>query len=131
VVDLFASDVTFAALRKAQQGLTQRSRLLAQNIANVNTPNYHRRDVNFTDEIAAALDHTKGDTRAERSAAVLDSVAEEVVEERLFYRPDMGGVDIDREMAEIAKNSLMSQATQQLMGKKIHQLRMVIKDGRI
>jgi flagellar basal-body rod protein FlgB len=131
VVDFFASDVTFAALEKAQHGLTERSRLIAQNIANINTPNYHRRDVNFTSEIAAALDESRGGKRAERASAVLDSVAEEVVEERLFYRPDMGGVDLDREMAEQAKNSMMGQAIQQLMGKKIHQLRMVIKDGKI
>ena len=131
MVDLFANDVTFAALRKAQQGLGERSRLIAQNIANVNTPNYHRRDVNFTDEIAAALDATRGSTRAERSAAVLDTVAEEVVEERLFYRPDMGGVDIDREMAEFAKTTMLNQAAGQLLGKKIRQYRLVIKDGRV
>ena len=127
MVDLFAGDVTYAALRKAQQGLSERSRLIAQNLANVNTPNYKRRDVNFTDEIAAALDGARGGTREQRANAVLNTVAEEVVEERLFFRPDMGGVDIDREMAEFAKTSMLSQAAGTLLGKKIRQYRSVIR----
>lgn len=127
MVDLFASDATYAALRKAQQGLSERSRLIAQNLANVNTPNYKRHDVNFQGEIAAALDATRGQTRAERTSAVLNTVAEEVVEERLFYRPDMGGVDLDREMAEFAKTQMMGQAAGQLLAKKIRTYRSVIK----
>lgn len=54
-----------------------------------------------------------------------------MVEERLFYRPDMGGVDIDREMVEFAKAQLKSSLVSQLLYEKIRQYRTVIKDGRV
>lgn len=130
MVDLLAKDVTLATLVAAQAGLTKRMNLITQNIANVNTPNYKRRDVAFGDELAAALGRP-ADDRAERVANLSQVVAREVVEERLFYRPDMGGVDIDREMVEFAKAQLKSSLVSQLLYEKIRQYRTVIKDGRV
>jgi flagellar basal body rod protein FlgB len=43
---------------------------------------------------------------------------------------DKGGVDIDREMSELAKNSLYGSALGQLLSKRISQYRTVIRDGR-
>lgn len=125
-----AKDVTLAALSASQTGLAQRFNLIAQNIANVNTPGYKRRDVSFTDELAQALAVPTAD-RGERVARASDVVAREIVEEQLFYRSDMGGVDIDREMVELAKTQVKMAAINQLLYKKIYQYRLVIKDGRI
>lgn len=130
MVDLLAKDVTLATLVAAQAGLKKRSNLIAQNIANVNTPNYKRRDVSFNDELAAALNRPAGNRR-EMVANITRVVAREVVEERLFYRPDMGGVDIDREMVEFAKTQIKSSLVNQLLYEKIRQYRTVIKDGRV
>ena len=125
-----ARDVTLAALSASQAGLAQRLNLIAQNIANVNTPGYKRRDVSFTDELAQALAAPAAE-RGERAGRVSGVVAREVVEEQLFYRPDMAGVDIDREMVELAKTQVKMAAVNQLLYKKVHQYRLVIKDGRI
>lgn len=129
-MDLLAKDVTLAALATSQTALAERRGLIAQNIANVNTPNYERRDVVFRDELVAAMKAPAGD-RAERVKNIGQVIAREVVEDRLFYRPDMGGVDIDREMTELAKNQLEGSAMQQLVYKKIRQYRTVIKEGRV
>ena len=51
-VDLLARDVTLATLAKAQSASTERTRMLAENIANVNTPGYKRHDVDFQSELA-------------------------------------------------------------------------------
>ena len=125
-----AKDVTLASLRTSQKGLSRRFELIAQNIANINTPNYKRRDISFTDELAAALD-TAASNRAEQVENVSGVVAQEIIEERLFYRPDMGGVDIDREMTELAKTQMKKAAVTQLMIKKISQYRTVIKEGMV
>jgi len=142
-VDVLARDVTFAALAQSLDALSLRQTLIAQNIANVNTPGYKRRDISFTEELAAALGpqpDTEGAAAtgaaavpdwAQRVERVMHTVAREVVEENLFYRADMGGVDLDREMAEQAKSSLMYAAMAQLASKKIQQYRLVIRDGRM
>jgi flagellar basal-body rod protein FlgB len=130
MVDVLGRDVTLAALTASQSALDSRLELLAQNIANVNTPGYKRRDVDFVTELAAALDAPAADRR-ERVADLGRVVAREVVEDRLFLRPDLGGVDLDREMAELAKTQLRLAALNQLVYKKIRQYRSVIKDGRI
>jgi flagellar basal-body rod protein FlgB len=129
-VDIFARDVTFATLAKSLSAQSRRQTLIAGNIANVNTPGYKRRDIaDFSAELADALD--SGGTRAEKASRVEQVVAREVVEDELFYRADMGGVDIDREMAELAKSSLFGSAYNQLLQKRISQYRMVIRDGRV
>ena len=129
-VDVLSSDVTLAALVAAQRGLGLRRELIAQNIANVNTPNYHRRDTDFTQVLVEAL-AAPAATRAERVEAIGQVVAREVIAERLFYRADLGGVDLDREMAEFAKVQLHGSAISQLIYEKLHQYRMVIKEGRV
>jgi len=129
-VDLFARDVTFATLAKALGGTSRRQTLIAENIANVNTPGYKRKDISdFSSELAEAL--APGGTRQEQVARVSDVVAREVVQDELFYRADKGGVDIDREMAELAKASLLGATYNQLLSKRISQYRMVIRDGRM
>jgi flagellar basal-body rod protein FlgB len=129
-VDVFARDVTFATLVKALGLQGKRQTLIAENIANVNTPGYKRRDVaDFSAELAAALE--AGGSRAEQVERVDQVVAREVVADELFYRADMGGVDLDREMAELAKSSLLGAAYNQLLQKRIGQYRMVIRDGRV
>ncbi len=129
-MDVLARDVTLAALTASQSALTKRLSLLAQNIANVNTPDYKRRDITFTEELAEALGQPVSG-RDERAARVGGVVAREVVEEQLFYRADQGGIDIDREMVELAKAQVKGMVLQQLVYKKIRQYRSVIRDGRI
>ncbi len=129
-MDVLSRDVTLAALTAAQRGLDQRKELIAQNIANINTPGYKRRDVEFADTLARALEEPHAG-RAAKAASLGNVVAREIIEERLFYRVDMGGVDLDREMAEFAKVQLQSSAVSQLIYKKIRQYRAVIKEGRV
>lgn len=47
--------VTSAALSSALDGLALRQRTIANNIANINTPNYHAKRVSFEDALAASV----------------------------------------------------------------------------
>lgn len=128
-MDVFARDVTWATLAKSLQAQSFRQTLIAENIANVNTPGYKRRDLSdFQQELAAALEGAG--SRGEAVKRVEDVVAHEVVADELFYRADQAGVDIDREMAELAKTTMLGAAYNQLLQKRISQYRMVIRDGR-
>lgn len=129
-MDVFANDVTLAGLIKSMQAQSMRKGLIAQNIANVNTPGYKRRDVAFAAELSEALADKAG-SRSARASRVMGTKAHEIVEDNLFFRTDMNGVDLDREMVEHAKANIMGSTMSQLIAKKIRMYRMVIKNGRI
>jgi flagellar basal-body rod protein FlgB len=56
--------VTSAALNSALDGLALRQRTIANNIANVNTPNYHAKRVLFEDALAKSVDAGNGHVTA-------------------------------------------------------------------
>ena len=52
--------VTASALSSALDGLALRQRVIANNIANVNTPDYHAKRVLFEDALAKSVDQKSG-----------------------------------------------------------------------
>lgn len=84
-----------------------RHRVIAQNVANVNTPGYKRLEVRFADELGRAT----GEARPQ--------VAEGVGPERV----DGNTVDIDREMNDLTKNALLYQAAMQVLANRMAALR--------
>jgi len=59
--------VTSTALASAMDGLALRQRAIANNIANVNTPNYHAQRVSFEAALAASVE--SGNGRADATTA--------------------------------------------------------------
>lgn len=53
------TDTTFQVLEKALDGSSHRHRVLANNIANVNTPGFKRTDISFQEDLRKALDCAK------------------------------------------------------------------------
>jgi flagellar basal-body rod protein FlgB len=93
-----------------------RHRVIAQNVANVNTPGYQRREVAFEEELAKALAQP-GTAKPVIAKVVLSDGPE---------RADGNNVDIDREMGELAKNGLLYQAAAQLLNSRLASLRAAI-----
>ncbi len=100
-----------------------RNRLLAQNLANVNTPYYKRLDVDFQsllekkiakDELEIRRTHRKHFGRVIPEAGPPKVTRETKTIERF----DQNNIDVEFEMAQVAENSLFFQAaTQRLKGK--------------
>ncbi|MDP9882621.1 flagellar basal-body rod protein FlgB [Sinomonas atrocyanea] len=61
--------VTSAALTSALDGLSQRQRAIADNIANVNTPGYHAQRVSFESALAASVQAGDGHASATTSVS--------------------------------------------------------------
>ncbi len=59
------TSVTTVALTSALDGLAMRQRAIANNIANVNTPDYHAKRVVFEDALAASVEAGNGRTVAQ------------------------------------------------------------------
>lgn len=56
--------VTYVALNSAIDGLAQRQRVIANNVANINTPNFQASRVQFEDELAKQVRRGNGAVEA-------------------------------------------------------------------
>lgn len=76
--------------------------MLSQNISNVDTPGYKRKDVTFAEELERMMrqdDFDKKDVEAVKVKVFEDN-------SKLSYRIDGNNVDIDVEMVRLAQNQL-------------------------
>jgi flagellar basal-body rod protein FlgB len=93
-------DTTQLALERAMEGAGLRQQALASNLANVNTPGYRRRDVDFHGALAGAM--RSGDT-----TTALQEVGIQASEDpTAVVRADGSSVDVDAESAKLAANGL-------------------------
>lgn len=116
---VFFRNNTFISLSKALDALSLRHEILADNIANVNTPGFKARRVQFEDELKAAL--SRGDPASMRPV---------IEEDELRVRADGNSVDIDLEMAKLAETTILYSALSRLISGKFGSLKSVISEGR-
>lgn len=127
--DIFAGR-TMDALEKGLAALALRQRVIADNIANVNTPGFKRSEVSFAKELAEYLEAVEA---AEKGgpAVMKPSFRPRVARvEGLTMRLDGNNVDIDQEMTRLAENSLLYEAAARQMAWKFGLLRAAITEGR-
>ena len=98
-------DNTELGLQRAIEGAGLRQQVLAQNIANANTPGYRRKDVDFHDALRTAMGE---------GGPALKDVGFSVQTDQSATRADGNGVDIDVESANLAENGLEYQALVQV-----------------
>jgi flagellar basal-body rod protein FlgB len=106
-------------LTRLLDAATLRHRVIANNLANVNTPGYHRREVAFDQAFARAL-RTKGE---EAAAAVRPRVVESSA---TTARQDGNTVDVDQELGELNKNAMMFQTFTQFLAGQIATMKTAI-----
>jgi flagellar basal-body rod protein FlgB len=112
-VSLF--DVTSSALEVAIKGTEARQSVLANNLANVNTPNFKRSDVSFQSALASALGSANGDTSVVDNTAFTTST-----DAATSMRADGNNVDVDVESANLAKNQLLFDSVMAIDSKRLH-----------
>jgi flagellar basal-body rod protein FlgB len=95
-------DNTQLGLERAISGSSMRQEVLANNLANAETPGFKRSDVDFHSALAQAMQ--TGD------AASIESTGFSAQQENQTLRADGNGVDIDVESANMAKNGLEYEA---------------------
>ena len=125
-------------LRTALEGLTARQRTIADNVANVDTPEFKASRVSFE----TALKQAHGTVeRPLQLMKVQNGVAGPgetpnapkptvTMETDLGRRNDGNNVDVDREMLELADTNVRYNAVIQVVSAKMSGLRYVINDGR-
>lgn len=137
------SDISFGQtvgmLKNAMDGAGSSHSVIANNIANVNTPNFRRSDVSFK-EALAATDPGPGDpdelalvTTSDRHIAVGGTQDPQpfaittAVDNGQQMRVDGSNVDVDQEMAKLSLNSAYAQTMGQLLQNQFSRLRQAIQ----
>lgn len=94
-------------LDKALDASWTRNSVIANNIANVDTPGFKRQDVKFEEYLLNEVGYTD-DLDSEVAGADMDSLSAMTYTDyaNVSYRLDGNNVDIDTENAELAKNQI-------------------------
>lgn len=139
------SERGMVAVEKGLAALSLRHRVIADNVANLNTPGYKRGDVSFAEQLTAYLDdlaarkaaRANGGNAGDPLGATAASAprAPEAFTPQ-FYRVNSAGrldgnnVDIEAEMARLAENALLYEAASRQASVKLGLLRLAITEGR-
>ena len=117
-------------LDKAADASWLRNETIANNIANVDTPNYKRQDVNFQSALAEALGYNKYTSMDEKVGNLTTDQAEATVYtdySGYSYRLDGNNVDIDTENTILAKNQLVYEGLLNSISQEFQNLQAAMK----
>jgi len=119
-------------LKTAADASWLREEVLTNNIANVDTPNYKRQDVEFTTYLKSALEQagTPASTLTQKvNEANLSGITTKTYTENttLSYRMDGNNVDLSTENAELAAEQINYNALIDSMNNEFTRMKAVLK----
>jgi flagellar basal-body rod protein FlgB len=131
------TDLAWGVMEKDLSGLAKRFEATSQNIANMNTPRYARRDISFEDQLKEVIDAPSRLPLKRTSERHFSNVTTDVYEvtprERQvgneIYRLDWNNVDPETETALMAETRMSYQAMARAMTRKIAMYRRAIGGG--
>ncbi|NLV37444.1 MAG: flagellar basal body rod protein FlgB [Clostridiaceae bacterium] len=115
-----------------------RNEVIAQNIANVDTPGYKKSSVTFEEHLDSAMDSRgfRGNTTDDRHIPIGKTDVEKVNirvtrdYKNLSTRLDENNVDVETEMASLAKNNIRYNTLIQSVSNSYQTIKSVINGGR-
>lgn len=126
-------------LEKALDAAWLRNEALSNNIANADTPGYKRSDVSFGDALAASMGDFKiGSVKKDDKFLPIGNDARSIPapevsstsDDFTSMRRDNNNVDVDVEMAELAKNAIKYNALIAQLNKQFSIIKYSISGGR-
>lgn len=116
-------------LDKAADAANSRNEIISNNIANVDTPNYKRKDVSFQSYLEMEL--IGGESLDERVSEVNTHLSDfggliYTDSSTLSYRLDGNNVDIDTESAMLAENQIRYNALVEQIGQEFDRYKTVL-----
>lgn len=130
------SNLQLSALEQGINAASLRHKVISNNIANVNTPGFKKSEVVFESLLQEALDekgrlplaqtnsrHMQGGEVSSK-APVIETV------NSTSFRTDGNNVDIDIEMANLAKNNIYYNSLVTQLGKYFTSIKSAINEGR-
>lgn len=109
-------DTASATLVQILDATALRHRILSNNLANVDTPGFTRKDVSFEQELADAV-------RSGHPERAEVTVSEDTSD---LPRADGNNVSVEKELSEMNKNAMMHQMALQLLQSKMAMERIAV-----
>lgn len=125
-------------LSKGLNAYSLRNKVISNNIANVETPDYKRQDVKFDEILKKNIENNRtleGYSTDEKHIRInsrnMNDVNPEVyTEKNTKSRLDGNNVDIDVEMAELSKDHIKFSVVSQQLSGYFRKIKMAITEGR-
>ncbi|MUV39970.1 Flagellar basal body rod protein FlgB [Lentibacillus sp. JNUCC-1] len=126
---------TIKTLEHGLDFASAKNKAISNNIANVDTPHYKAKNVQFKDELHKFMDEPLAAKRTHPkhltfSAGNPQQPYRTSNNSQTVYNHNGNNVDIDKEMAELAKNQIYYQALIDRLNGKFGSLQTVIRGGR-
>lgn len=126
---------TFNLMARGLDASSLRNEVIANNLANVDTPGFKRSDVSFEHELQKAMlgkQKLQGFVTNQKHIPIGGPSPGEIVpsvipERTTSIRNDGNNVDIDREMAALAKNSIMYSALTEEINGEFRKIKIAIE----
>ena len=117
---------------KAADASWKRESLIANNIANVDTPGYKRQDLDFTSVLKRELGSKRYSTLDEKVSRLNTDLGELDVspytdEYNYSYRLDRNNVDVDTEHVELASEQMRYQLLTTAINEEFNRMKVVLK----
>jgi flagellar basal-body rod protein FlgB len=130
-------DKTTHALGASLNFRLQRQNLIGANIANAETPGYHAQKLDFEGALSRALEldgaNAMAATHSQHQPMTRGNI--EKVRADIYDNPeiptnnDKNTVDLEREMADLAENTILYRTATELMRKKLGAMKYAASDG--
>ncbi|KHD86499.1 flagellar basal body rod protein FlgB [Bacillus ginsengihumi] len=129
-MNLFSN--TFSTLENALNYSSTRQKVITNNIANVDTPNYKAQDVSFKNVLQDSIDSIKTIRTDPRHFDLSDDSTDSnvtITQNNGSYNNNGNSVDIDNEMSNLASNQIFYESLIELEKGKLSSLLNVVKGG--
>jgi flagellar basal-body rod protein FlgB len=125
-------DSTMGTLTGWLNGLSRRQSAVSDNIANIDTPGYRRKEVAFETELMRATNHRDSriattDPRHIATSSRTGGQTTQATQLLTSSRLDSNNVDIDQEMVTLSETQLRYQAASSALNTKLATIRNVIR----
>ncbi|MDN5342056.1 flagellar basal body rod protein FlgB [Oceanotoga sp. DSM 15011] len=130
---------TFKILPKAMDASVLRHKMISQNLANKNTPNYKRKYVSFEEELNKSIDNNSdqdlklntNNSKHITNFKNIDEVNPSVkVDDSKSFENDGNNVDEDKEFSLMIQNSMKYTGLSRLMTYSIQRYNTAVRSGR-
>lgn len=129
-------EINYYLIKKSLDASSERSRVIAHNIANVNTPGYKASHVVFEEKLNSVLSNESISLKTTHKNHIgndntISTITPKTVKDNsTTMRTDGNNVDIDKEMSDMAANSILYNTLISQANSRISMTRYIISNNK-
>jgi len=123
---------TISTLEQALNYASTKQKVISNNIANVDTPNFKAQDVSFKQVLNEKLESLTVNRTDRRhfDFSMKNNTSTNIYTNNVSYNNSGNSVDIDKEMSNLATNQIYYNAVTERLSSKFQSIQNVVRGGR-